>query len=67
MTQEDPVDRLAAERGRGLGEIGVAPADEKWIHEEARTIASLQSPARRRGALGRFLYRLARKAARTAR
>lgn len=63
----DLLRRLGAERGRRLGEMGVLPEDEKWIQKEARTIASLFAAERRRGAVSRFLYRLARRAARTAR
>jgi hypothetical protein len=67
MTQEDPITRLAVERGRILGELGVRPQDARWIEQEARTVASLVEPSRRRGALVRLVQRLARKAARTAR
>jgi len=65
--EDDPLDTIAAERGRRLGEIGVRPEDEKWIREEAETLASLAAPVRSRSAFSRFLYRWARKAARTAR
>ncbi len=67
MTQEDPITHLAGERGRILGELGVRPEDARWIEWEARTIASLVEPSRRRGAFSRLVHRLARKAARTAR
>jgi hypothetical protein len=67
MTQEDPITRLAGERGRILGELGVRPQDARWIEQEARTVASLLEPSRRPGLLLRFVHRLARKAARTAR
>ena len=63
---EEALSRLARESGRLLGELGVRPSDEEWIREHARTVASLGGggvPRRRRG----FLYRLARRAARTAR
>ena len=67
VTQEDPIPRLAGERGRILGQLGVRPEDTRWIEQEARTIASLVEPSRRRGAFSRLVHRLARKAARTAR
>ena len=63
---EEILARLARESGRRLAELGVRPGDEKWIREHAATIASLATvgpPPRRRG----LLYRLARRAARTAR
>jgi hypothetical protein len=57
--------QLARESGRLLGELGVRPEDREWIAAHAETIASLAGGARasRRG----WLYRLARRAARTAR
>ena len=57
--------QLARESGRLLGELGVRPEDGEWIAAHAETIASLTGDARRsrRG----WLYRLARRAARTAR
>lgn len=63
--QEEILARIARESGRWLAELGVRPDDEKWIREQAETIASLRTAgrARRRG----FLYRLARRAARIAR
>jgi hypothetical protein len=67
MTEEDPITRLAGERGRILGQLGVRPEDARWIEWEARTVASLVQLSRRRGALFRLVQRLARKAARTAR
>jgi hypothetical protein len=51
---EDPVRRLARERGRLLGELGVTPADERWAKQEAEVLASLSYPqlsARLPGAL----------------
>lgn len=66
----DPLDEslrsLARESGRTLGELGVRPEDEAWIHEHAATLASLASPRPSRRLAGLF-YRLARRAARTAR
>ena len=67
MTEEDPLTRLAGERGRILGQLGVRPEDARWIEREGQTVASLLEPSRRRGAFSRFVHRLARKAARTAR
>lgn len=69
----DPFIRLARESGNRLGELGVRPDDEAWIGLHAESIASLVVAHRRRSAflrlrLRRFwLYRLARRAARTAR
>lgn len=57
--------QLARESGRLLGELGVRPEDRVWIDAHAETIASLTSETRRRR--GGWLYRLARRAARTAR
>ena len=57
---------LARESGRALADLGVRPGDEEWIREHADTIASLAGGRRRRWGAG-FLYRLARRAARTAR
>ena len=60
--------RLAAETGAALGDLGVRPEDERWIRSHADTLDSLFVARRPRGAgWGGFLYRLARKAARTAR
>lgn len=74
MTElEEVLRELSREDGRALAELGVRPEDEEWIAEHARTIASLgggKSARRRRdglGPVGAFLYRLARRAARTAR
>jgi hypothetical protein len=70
---EEVLRELSRESGRALAELGVRPEDEKWIVEHARTIASLaggKAARRDDGGLGRvgaFLYRLARRAARTAR
>ena len=70
---EEVLRELSRESGRALAELGVRPEDEKWIAEHARTLASLAGgkPARRGnhglGPVGAFLYRLARRAARTAR
>jgi len=66
MADADPLARLAAESGRFLGELGVRPDDENWIRLHAETIASLLS-RQQRHLLPRFLYRLARRAARIAR
>jgi len=64
--------RLASETGAALGELGVRPEDERWIRNHAETLDSLFEPRPsagwgRFGRLGFFLYRFARKAARTAR
>ena len=60
---EDPLRRLARERGRTLGELGVRPEDASWARSEAEAIASLTTPALRPRmpvVLARFLRRLAR-------
>lgn len=63
---EESLRDLARESGRALAELGLRPDDERWIREHADTIASLAG--RRRGRLlAGFFYRLARRAARTAR
>ena len=62
---EEALLRLAAETGRLLGELGVRPEDDRWIRLHAETIASLLRPSRPAGR--GWLYRLARRAARTAR
>jgi hypothetical protein len=65
-SRDEVLRRIARESGRFLGELGVRPADEQWIREHAETIASLRfagRPPRREN----FFYRLARRAARTAR
>jgi hypothetical protein len=41
---EDPLRRLARERGRILGELGVRPSDASWARSEADAIASLTTP-----------------------
>lgn len=64
---EDDFGRLARESGRLLGELGVRPADEKWIRAHAETIAGLagRRPPKRR--LYELFARWARRAARAAR
>lgn len=57
--------RLARETGTWLGELGVRPEDDRWIRSHAETLESLVRPDRSRGR--GWLYRLARRAARTAR
>ena len=64
---EEVLRELARESGGALAELGVRPGDERWIAEHAETIASLAGGKRRRRGKGSFLYRLARRAARTAR
>ena len=59
----DPLRRLARERGRILGELGLRPEDARWARVEAEAIASLVTPAlqlRMPGVLGRLWRRLAR-------
>lgn len=64
---EEVLRQLARESGATLAELGVRPGDERWIAEHAQTIASLAGGKRPRRGKGSFLYRLARRAARTAR
>lgn len=40
----DPLRRLARERGRAMGELGVRPDDVRWARAEADTIVSLTAP-----------------------
>lgn len=58
---------LARESGGLLGELGVRPGDRNWIRLHAETIASLDRVQRLPRGLAGFFYRLARRAARTAR
>jgi hypothetical protein len=61
----DPLRRLAQERGRILGELGLRPEDARWARLDAEAIASLVTPAlrlRMPGVLGRLWRRLARAA-----
>ena len=60
----DPLRRLAQERGRILGELGVQPDDARWARAEAEMLASLLTVSRRLrlpGALGRMLRRIGRR------
>jgi hypothetical protein len=41
----DPLRRVAAERGRILGELGVRAEDARWTQLEAEAIAGLVTPA----------------------
>jgi len=60
---DDVLRRLARERGRALGELGLQPSDAAWARSEADAIASLVTPALRLPAFAvRFLRRLARLA-----
>jgi hypothetical protein len=45
MTGNDPLRRLAQERGRILGELGVKPEDARWTRAEGEALASLVTPA----------------------
>lgn len=61
----DPLRRLASERGRALGELGVRPGDDRWARLEAQAIAGLVTPGLRLrlpGPLERLLRRLRRAA-----
>jgi hypothetical protein len=58
---EDPLRRLASERGRALGELGMRPEDDRWVRREAETIAGLVTPRLRLrlpGPLERLVRRL---------
>ena len=60
---EDSIRRLAHERGRLLGELGVTPADARWAKQEAEVLASLSQPqfsARLPGPLERLRRRILR-------
>ena len=62
-SERDPLRRLAQERGRILGELGVKPDDARWARMEGETLASLLVPAlsvRLPAALERLRQRLAR-------
>jgi hypothetical protein len=59
--------RLARETGADLALLGLRATDEPWISRHAESIASLGRPEPRRARLAERLYRLARRAARTAR
>ncbi|HYK41890.1 MAG TPA: hypothetical protein VE007_05820 [Thermoanaerobaculia bacterium] len=69
--EDETLSRLAGETGAALGDLGVRPDDERWIRAHAQTLESLFEARRPpRGAWLRplgALYRLARRAARTAR
>ena len=63
MSANDPLRRLAQERGRILGELGVKPEDARWTRAEAEALASLVTPAfpvRLPPALAKLARRLAR-------
>ena len=58
---DDPLRRLARERGRTLGELGLQPSDAAWARSEADAIASLVTPSLRLPAfVVRFVRRIAR-------
>ena len=63
MNERDPLRRLAQERGRILGELGMKPEDARWARTEGETLASLVTPAfpvRLPPPLARLMRRLAR-------
>jgi hypothetical protein len=63
MNAGDPLRRLAQERGRILGELGVRPQDARWARAEAETLSSLVTPAfsvRLPALVARLARRLAR-------
>ena len=65
MIPREALDRLAAETGERLAELGVRASDGAWIRRHSEAIASLASVSKR--SLADRLYRLARTAARSAR
>jgi hypothetical protein len=67
MIDRAALDRLASETGGELARMGVRPSDAEWIRMHAETIASLGVAARPAGRFRRWIYRFARRAARTAR
>jgi hypothetical protein len=63
MSAGDPLRRLAQERGRILGEMGVKPEDSRWTRAEGEALASLVTqafPVRLPAPLLRLKRRLAR-------
>lgn len=61
--EADPLRRLAQERGRVLGELGVRPEDARWARAEADALASLLTPSlalRLPGPLGMLARRFRR-------
>jgi hypothetical protein len=63
MSGRDPLRKLAQERGRILGELGVKPEDARWTRSEADALASLVTPAfpvRLPAPIARLARRLAR-------
>jgi hypothetical protein len=65
MSSDDLLRKLARERGRLMGELGVVPQDERWARAQAEDIASLTRRdlrLRLPAPLGRLLRRLARAA-----
>ena len=40
---EDPLRRLASERGRALGELGMRPEDDRWTSGAAHHYAELSA------------------------
>lgn len=66
MTEmRDPIRRLALERGRAMGELGVRPEDASWARAEAEALASLTTPGLRLrlpAVVTRFVRRLVRAA-----
>ncbi|MGH9366756.1 MAG: hypothetical protein ACRD3M_03670 [Thermoanaerobaculia bacterium] len=67
MIDRETLSRLARETGALLGELGVRPSDRQWIRRHAGSVASLEAGGKRRRVLADLFYRLARRAARTAR
>ncbi len=61
--ESDPLRRLAQERGRILGELGVRPEDARWARAEADALASLLTASlalRLPGPLGGLVRRFRR-------
>jgi hypothetical protein len=67
MIDREVLSRLARESGSLLAELGVRPGDRDWIRLHAETVGSLDRVSTPRRGLAGLLYRLARRAARTAR
>jgi hypothetical protein len=67
MIDRPTLARLASETGAQLAQMGVRPSDRDWIRRHAETIASLGIAGRPGGFLRNWIYRFARRAARTAR
>lgn len=67
MIAREVLTRLGRESGALLAQLGVRPSDRSWIDRHAETVASVGRIDPPRRGLADLLYRLTRRAARTAR